>query len=392
MGRNNRFPGLKERGGLYWLDIDNKRHGRIYESTGCSTSNPDQRALAEVYYSQRLNQIVRDKVLGVRPSRKFREAATKHLLEETGVLDSVSVDAWALAMAEPFIGDLSIDNVHDETLEPWKAWMRSKKRPLKGKSINLALQVVRKILNKCARVWRDRETGKTWLETAPLISMVPTGDSRPPYPISWDEERKLLLPELPGHLEDMALFDINSGARENEVCELRWAWERRIPELDTPDFKVTVFLLPEEFTKGDRERLIVLNRISAAAVERQRGKHEDYVFTFEGEPMERMNNTAWRKARGRWATKYEEVLKVPCPSGMRTLHVHDLRHTFGRRLRAAGVSKETRSDLLGHAKEGDDVTSHYSAAEIRELVNAVRLIEVLQGSAPTLTVLRSQAA
>ena len=38
------------------------------------------------------------------------------------------------------------------------------------------------------------------------------------------------------------------------------------------------------------------------------------------------------------------------------------------RLRAAGVTRETRSALLGH-KTGD-ITTHYSAPEIRELLSA----------------------
>jgi integrase len=61
--------------------------------------------------------------------------------------------------------------------------------------------------------------------------------------------------------------------------------------------------------------------------------------------------------------------------------VHDLRHTFGRRLRAAGVSNETRQDLLGH-KNGN-ITTHYSAAELSELLRAVKLVET-GSSAPLL--------
>jgi integrase len=48
--------------------------------------------------------------------------------------------------------------------------------------------------------------------------------------------------------------------------------------------------------------------------------------------------------------------------------VHDLRHTFGHRLRAAGVSFEDRQDLLGHKSE--KMTTHYSSP------NWVRLLEV----------------
>lgn len=48
-----------------------------------------------------------------------------------------------------------------------------------------------------------------------------------------------------------------------------------------------------------------------------------------------MNNTAWQKARR--------------AIGLPIVRVHDLRHTYGARLRAAGVSHEDRAALLGHA-------------------------------------------
>jgi integrase len=51
---------------------------------------------------------------------------------------------------------------------------------------------------------------------------------------------------------------------------------------------------------------------------------------------------------------------------------HNLKHTFGRRLRVAGVAYETRKVLLLH-KSGD-VTTHYSPAELEELINAVEKI------------------
>jgi integrase len=51
----------------------------------------------------------------------------------------------------------------------------------------------------------------------------------------------------------------------------------------------------------------------------------------------------------------------------------DLRHTFGRRLRAAGVSFEDRQDLLGH--RSIRVTTDYSAAELRNLLNAANRVK-----------------
>ena len=386
MGTTNRCPGLRLRGEVFWIDINNKRYGRIFESTGASRQ---QHELAEQFYLQRLARAYEEKRLGVRRARTFKEAAVKHLAEERGVLKSIAMDEWAIAWALPKIGGLTLDKVHDGTLEPLKAAMGLK--GLKTKSINLVLQVVRKILNKAARRWREDETGKTWLDTAPLIGLMQVKDARPPYPISWDEERKLLLPECPPHVEDQVLFYVNAGPRDQELCALRWAWERRVPELGC-----SVFMLPEAFNKNGQERVIVLNRVAQAVIERQRGRHDEFVFTYrrsekgKHRPIAASNNTAWVKARARAATRYQEVLGAECPLGFKTLHVHDLRHTFGRRLRAAGVSKETRAMLLGHST--GDVTTHYSAAELQELVDAVRKIEVTIGSAPTLTVLRVQAA
>jgi site-specific recombinase XerD len=50
------------------------------------------------------------------------------------------------------------------------------------------------------------------------------------------------------------------------------------------------------------------------------------------------------------------------------VRVHDLKHTFGRRLRAAGVSFEDRQDLLGHKSRR--MTTHYSEAELANLIAA----------------------
>mgnify|MGYP001823965350 FL=1 len=69
------------------------------------------------------------------------------------------------------------------------------------------------------------------------------------------------------------------------------------------------------------------------------------------------------------------------------IRVHDLKHTFGRRLRAAGVPLETRKILLGH-KNGD-ITTHYSAPELEEPIEAAnRVCEGNSVKSPALVVLK----
>jgi integrase len=59
-------------------------------------------------------------------------------------------------------------------------------------------------------------------------------------------------------------------------------------------------------------------------------------------------------------------------TGYAKVRVHDLKYTFGRRLRAAGVSLETRKVLVGH-KNGD-ITTRYFAPELSELITAAHLV------------------
>jgi len=70
--------------------------------------------------------------------------------------------------------------------------------------------------------------------------------------------------------------------------------------------------------------------------------------------------------------------------------VHNLRHTFGRRLRAAGVPIETRKLLMGHAN--GDITTHYSAAELGELLAAAeKVTDRGIAQTPALTLIRRHA-
>ena len=118
--------------------------------------------------------------------------------------------------------------------------------------------------------------GMTWLMTAPRIKLLPEDDRRAPYPLNWKEQFRLFN-ELPEHLAKMALFKVNTGCREQEVCSLRWDWEVEVPEL-----KTSVFVIPARMVKNRQERLVVLNRIAKEVLDEMRSIHPVYVFTYRG--------------------------------------------------------------------------------------------------------------
>ena len=132
-------------------------------------------------------------------------------------------------------------------------------------------------------------------------------------------------------------------------------------------------MIPGDWVKNGDERLVVLNKTAKSVIEKARGNYPDYVFTYCGKPVGHINNTAWKRPRKR--------------AGL-DVRVHDLKHTFGRRLRAAGVSFEDRQDLLGH--KAGRITTHYSAAEITSLIEAANKVCDRKRNAPILRVLNGK--
>src|SRR4030095_14673751 len=151
---NQASSGLTKRGEIWHIDKV-FRGVRIRESTG--TGDLDQ---AEEQLAARLDAIRKAEVFGVRPDRKFRVAATKYL-EENQHKKSIADDAGLPRQLDPFIGDLTLQQVHMGTLQPFIA--KRQKDKVKTRTINAGLEVVRHILNIAEAEWRD-ERGLTWLE------------------------------------------------------------------------------------------------------------------------------------------------------------------------------------------------------------------------------------
>src|SRR6266478_3103476 len=377
---NQRTSGLTKRGGIWHIDKQ-FRGARICESTG--TSEIGQ---AEEYLAKRVMELRETRLYGARELRSFRVAATKYL-RDYGHKKRIMDDALHLKQLDPFIGCLELKQVHMASLQDFIA--KRRRDGVRTKTLNLALGVVRRILNLASSEWMDK-AGRTWLEAAPKIKLFSVTDARPPYPLS-REEQTFLLKELPDHLARMTLFKVNTGLREQEVCGLKWGYEVKVPELNT-----SVFIIPGEKVKNGEERVVVLNRVAKSVVESQRGFHADYVFArvkkegVEPLPIKSMNNTAWKAARVRAADAWAKEHGESAPDGFRRVRVHDLKHTFGRRLRSAGVSFEDRQDLLGH--RSGRITTHYSQAELTSLIEAAeRVCATESRKSPATTWLRRKA-
>ncbi len=375
------------RSGIYWCDrrhfwiIDKGWKGkRIYCLT--YSDNPDE---AESLLDAELEKLRKAMLHGERPVYLFHQGAERYLSERKHVATFTILQSVVLRLM-PFLGEMPLTDIHDNTLRPYIQWrikegVKTRKkdvntgqfytirRDIKYASINRELEIIRTILISAWRRWRCELTGKPWIDSAPILTMLPTKPSKgkpdeshsaKTYSLSWDEQDRLF-PLLSARLQRMCLFKVNTGTREQEVCQLRWEWEHAVPELD-----ITVFIVPEGYVKNGEARLIVMNRIARSIIEVQRKEWEGkskFVFpnpkAKKDVPYSRLQTSSWKQA---WHN-------AGLPTGPWVRQgVHTLKHTCGRRLRAAGVPRETRKVCLGH--RNGDITTHYSAAEAKELLDA----------------------
>jgi len=124
-----------------------------------------------------------------------------------------------------------------------------------------------------------------------------------------------------------------------------------------PEVGRSVFVIPPEAFKSKRAHVAIMNDAAWSIVQAQRGLDPIWVFPFRGRPIGTMNNNGWQRARRE--------------AGLQSVRVHDLRHTFACRLRAAGVPIEDRAALLGHATRS--MAGHYASADVGRLMGQANL-------------------
>ena len=268
--------------------------------------------------------------------KTFADAAEKYLdeMEEK----SRKRQWYALQNVMPYIGEMALIDVDDTALGQYKSDRR--KLVMTG-TINKELSTVTAVLNRAAKVWR-------WIPSAPKLQRV-KGANRKPYPFSWDEQIALF-GRLTHDVQKIVLFIVNTGCRREEVFKLRWADERDIDG-------VMVFILRD--TKNGQDRPVICNSIARRIVGYMKGRDPEFVFPKV--TLNKLFNEAWKLAK----LPDDPLIKKG---------VHNLRHTFGYRLRQAGVPGEDRDSLLGHHNRS--LTQHYAIPDIKRLAELAERVTI----------------
>lgn len=278
---------LYQREGVWWTDIFHKGK-RVRKSTGTEIRLDAQR-----FHDQLKNELWSEKIVNSIPVKSWMDAVVRWL-EESADKRSLDTDKIHLTWLDPLLKKYLLADIDRNLIE--SIAKKKEKTGVSPSTVNRVLEIIRAILNRAHKEWG-------WLESMPLIRMRRVDNRR----IRWltKEEVSRLVNELPSHLKDMAMFTLATGLRESNVTHLKWSQvnlEKR-----------HALIHPEE-SKTKRAIPVPLNKTAISLISAQKGQNPIYVFTYQGEPVTRCNNHAWKKALRR--------------AGIEDFRWHDLRHTW----------------------------------------------------------------
>ena len=283
----------------WWIDI---RHaGQRIRRTSGTTS----REAAQEYHDSVKAELWRQERVGDKPEYTWN-AAVKRWIEEHDGKASLSDDKDKLRWLSKHLSSVNISTINADKIERLIKLRREEpagggnKRAvtyLSLSTINRYMSALSAVLNSAVR-WE-------WIDAAPKIRKLPEPNKRIAYLTS--EEANILIAELPMHLAEMAAFTLATGLRENNVTGLEW---RNV------DMARCVAWAHGDEMKNAKPLAVPLNANAMAILGQRKASNENprYVFTYNGQPISKPNNSAWGKA----------IIRAGVP----WCRWHDLRHTW----------------------------------------------------------------
>ncbi len=272
----------------WWIQLTTPDGRRIQQTAGTQLKQE-----AQELHDRLKAEGWRVKNLGGRPRYTWQEAVVRWLTEQ-GHKKSIDDDKKHLRWLNGHLNGKHLDEINKAMIDGIKK--AKQQTGVTNATVNRVLAVMRSILNRAKNDWE-------WLEASPSVRLLPEPKRR----LRWltQDEVARLFRELPQHLEAMARFSLATGLRESNVTHLQWS---------QLDMQRRCAWIHADQAKAEKAIGVALNDEALAVIRQQLGKHGTHVFTYQGEPVTRANNHAWRKALVR--------------SGISDFRWHDLRHTW----------------------------------------------------------------
>jgi integrase len=312
----------------YWVRF-RVRKQEVRRSTGTA-----DKSAAEEFERKLRDDAWRQSKLGI--VRRSWNEATMRWLTEHASKRSIDRDREAFAAVAPYLDGASLDELTKEQLSKLRQALElpnEEGNVRKPATVLRILAPVKSVLRACV-AW-------DWLTDAPHMTM-PKIERGEPTHVSRAQFEKLYN-ELPPHVQAMARFSIETGQRYSAVAKLQWS---------AVDLKRKHAFISSSTSKSKKPIALPLSAGALAVLKAQRGKHDEYVFTYQ-KRVDGANE--WHAPIGSVKTAWLKAVKRAKLEGFRW---HDMRHTWASWHTAGGTPPVVLRELGGWASL--DMVERYS--------------------------------
>ena len=303
--------GVYKRGNTYWVDFYDSQGNRTQESSHSSSKRD-----AEDLLALRKSEVIRGTFK--RPVRiTFGEFGAKYMEYAKGNKRSWLRDEQMLKPLTAFFGsERQFREILPADIEGFKLFRR---KQVSGSTANRELALLKRMFN-LAIDW------ELYLGTNPVRKVKFFQEINLGFRILSEEEETKLLVNATPYIQDLIVFDLNTGLRIGEILSLRWE------SVDLEKGLLSVFA-----HKTHKTRTVPINSEARRVLEVWAlGRKNEFVF--------------YNHETGKPFVDLDEGLALACrKAGIEGITWHKLRHTFASRLVNRGVDIVTVQQLLGHS-------------------------------------------
>ena len=334
-----------------WYDFTIKGRGRFRGST--ETDEPNA---AGIIAAEKRKEILLSPILGTRKRMTLDVAFGRYWIEVAQHQPSSGNTKYQSAfLTEGMGGNLYLD---DDLDDPLSRYIARRRAEVSDSSVNRETQLLRRVLRRAVNVWKVAVSMPKWDEHL-LHEPDDVG-----HALTLDQE-EALFKHLRPDFHPMFRFALASGQRLGNVIGLRWSqvsWEDR-----------AIYFRVKSRKPGGKLHVVPISQAMAAILSAERGKHQDYVFTYlcHRRVRNRKRDLYMEKgarypfSKNGWRKVYDDARTA---INLPNLRFHDLRHTVGTRVtKKHGLRMAQR--LLGH--ESLETTLRYAKSNVGDLRDAM---------------------
>ena len=323
--------GLYRRGQAWWMcfTYQGKQHRVPTES--------NDKKVAEKIYRKVMTEIAEGKWFekAAHADKTLAELLDKYLKEHSTPNKSASTvknDTAMVGEMKEYFGNVLLQDVTPSLISAYKSTLREK--GLAAATINHRRTLLRHAFNLAIKEWQ-------WCQKNPVerVSRDKVKNERDRW-LTHEEDAKLLecsilhptrkenTVEVSYKLQEIVLFALNTGMRQDEILSLEW------PNADL--FRKTILVVK---SKNGEKRTIPMNqKVFELLKAKARANQNDNKIVFASEAGTKIHRRNLMRA----------FYNATDRAKIADFHFHDLRHTFATRLAQAGIDLYQISKLLGH--------------------------------------------